>query len=57
METDHWQCRFLSGDSATTHTALAGLLTRVGEAGLDYIKTENLYNFAGERGYSLGQGE
>jgi isocitrate dehydrogenase len=57
MQTDHWQCRFLSGDSATTHTALAGLLSRVGEAGLDYIKTENLYNFAGERGYSLGQGE
>ena len=23
----------------------------------DFIKTENLYTFDGERGYSLGQGE
>jgi len=33
------------------------LLQSVGEAGLDFIKTENLYNFDGERGYSLDQGE
>jgi isocitrate dehydrogenase len=57
MQTDHWQCRFLAGDPATTHTALAGLLARVAAASLDYIKTENLYNFDGQRGYSLGQGE
>ncbi|HMA18175.1 MAG TPA: isocitrate/isopropylmalate family dehydrogenase, partial [Thermoanaerobaculia bacterium] len=58
MQTDHWQCRFLAGDSATTtHASLAGLLTRAAEAGLDFIKTENLYNFDGQRGYSLGQGE
>jgi isocitrate dehydrogenase len=28
----------------------------VGGAGFDFIKTENLYNFDGERGYSLDQG-
>jgi isocitrate dehydrogenase len=57
MQTEHWQCRFLSGGEATTNAALAGLLARVAEAGLDFIKTENLYTFDGERGYSLGQGE
>ncbi len=57
METDHWQCRFLADGSATTHAALAGLLARAAQAGLDFVKTENLYNFDGQRGYSLGQGE
>jgi isocitrate dehydrogenase len=58
MQTDHWVCRFLGGGSeTTTHTALADLLGRVAQAGIDFIKTENLYTFDGERGYSLGQGE
>jgi isocitrate dehydrogenase len=57
MQTEHWQCRFLASGDATDHGALAGLLGRAAEAGLDFIKTENLYNFDGQRGYSLGQGE
>src|SRR5438874_1060465 len=58
MQTEHWQCRYLAGGTATTtHAALADLLRRAAEAGLDFIKTENLFTFAGERGYSLGQGE
>ena len=58
MQTEHWQCRFLARDSTTTTTAeLAALLGRAAEAGVDFIKTENLYTFDGERGYSLGQGE
>jgi isocitrate dehydrogenase len=58
MQTEHWQCRFLARDSMTTTTAeLAVLLGRAAEAGVDFIKTENLYTFDGERGYSLGQGE
>ena len=36
---------------------LAALLGRVAGEGLDFIKTENLYTFDGQRGYSLGQGE
>jgi isocitrate dehydrogenase len=54
MQTDHWNCRFLGSGSATTPAALAGLLGRVAEAGLDFIKTENLYTFDGENGYSAG---
>jgi isocitrate dehydrogenase len=58
MQTEHWQCRFLARDSETTTPAeLAALLGRAAEAGVDFIKTENLYTFDGERGYSLGQGE
>ena len=56
--SDHWRCRFLSQISGNTigHDEIVSLLKRLGEAGYDSIKTENLYNFDGERGYSLDQG-
>jgi len=56
--SDHWRCRFLPSESGTsvTHAQIVTLLQRIGEAGYDPIKTENLYNFDGERGYSLDQG-
>jgi isocitrate dehydrogenase len=58
MQTDHWVCRFLAGGSATTTNGdLARLLGQAAGTGIDFIKTENLYTFDGERGYSLGQGE
>ena len=53
--TDHWRCRFV-GDRAA-YPQVVDLLRRLGEAGLDVVKTENLYAFDGEPGYSLGQGE
>ena len=56
MQTEHWQCRFLAA-GGTTNAAVAELLVSAARAGLDFIKTENLYTFDGERGYSLGQGE
>jgi isocitrate dehydrogenase len=33
------------------------LLGRIADAGYDFIKTEGLYTFDGERGFSLDQGE
>ncbi|MEL6143077.1 MAG: hypothetical protein AAFU67_15845 [Bacteroidota bacterium] len=33
------------------------LLNRLALSGLNFIKTENLYEFDGRRAYSLGQGE
>jgi isocitrate dehydrogenase len=33
------------------------LLMRIAEAGYDAVKTENLYEFDGIRGYSQAQGE
>lgn len=56
--SDHWRCRFLSeaDGSGVSHSQIIALLKRVADAGFDFIKTENLYNFDGERGYSLDQG-
>ena len=33
------------------------LLTKALEAKIDVVKTENLYEFDGKAGYSLGQGQ
>ena len=54
--TDHWRCRFVT-DGPSHYTAVLELLGAVTAAGYGVIKTENLYTFDGERGYSLGQGE
>lgn len=56
--SDHWRCRFLSeGDGGSvSHPQIISLLKRVADANFDFIKIENLYNFDGERGYSLDQG-
>ena len=59
FSTDHWRCRFLpnNGDAPVTNADIVTLLGNLDAAGFDVIKTENLYNFGDERGYSLGQGE
>ncbi|HEX8524368.1 MAG TPA: NADP-dependent isocitrate dehydrogenase [Tepidisphaeraceae bacterium] len=56
--TDHWRCRFKpAGDQAMKASDVIALLWSFTTAGLDVIKTENLYEFDGEPGYSLGQGQ
>jgi isocitrate dehydrogenase len=50
--SDHWRCRFL-GNDGIHHRQITNLLNRVSEAGLDFIKVENLYNFDGKAGYSV----
>jgi isocitrate dehydrogenase len=57
--SDHWRCRFLteSGGGKVVHAQVVSLLGRVADAGFDFIKTEGLYTFDGERGFSLDQGE
>ena len=54
--TDHWRCRFLLRGESNAR-ALPGLLERLAEGGMQAIKTENLYRFDGEPGFSVGQGE
>lgn len=56
---DHWRCRFQAenaGDTIT-HQQVIDLLGRFNAAGFDFIKTEHLYNFDGQPGYSMGQGQ
>src|SRR5438874_3823551 len=57
--TDHWRCRFLAHnrDEAVSDCQIIKLLQRIEEAGFDFIKIENLYNFNGKASYSAGQGE
>ena len=55
--TDHWRCRYVATGDAVSPAQVVALQGRLVEAGLDVIKTENLYTFDGERAYSLAQGE
>ena len=56
--TDHWRCRFTArGEASLKPQDLIELQQKVLDAGLEVIKTENLYRFSGERAYSLGQGQ
>jgi len=56
---DHWRCRILNASEGkpVTHEQIASLLSRAAGAGLDSIKTENLYTFDGQPGYTTAQGE
>src|SRR6056297_46565 len=55
--TDHWRCRFMGKSDSIAYTAALALMTRITEASLEVIKTENLYHFDGHPGYSLAQGQ
>ena len=52
--SDHWRCRFTSQPEgeAVKHQQIVALLARLGDAGYDFIKTENLCTFDGQAGYS-----
>lgn len=56
--TDHWRCRFKSKDNKSVDKQeIISLLSQALNSGIDTIKTENLYEFDGKAGYSLGQGQ
>lgn len=56
--TDHWRCRYLSKPGKQFNKAMVVELQRnLTNDGVDFIKTEHLFTFDGEAGYSLGQGQ
>ena len=57
--TDHWRCRFTPRAPATTVTNMdvIALMQALAQRQIDFIKTEHLCTFNGERGYALGQGQ
>lgn len=56
---DHWRCRIVhqETDATVKPQELATACLKLADAGIDFIKTEHLYEFGTERGYSLMQGE
>jgi isocitrate dehydrogenase len=54
--TDHWRCRFTSSTENFDFAEALSLQIRLHAAGFDVIKTENLYTFDGEPGYSAVHG-
>lgn len=56
--TDHWRCRFKSANGdLVTKIEIIDLQKEAVSKSVDVIKTENLYAFNGEQGFSLGQGQ
>jgi isocitrate dehydrogenase len=56
--TDHWRCRYLALPGKQFNKAMVvELLKKLTEMGVDFVKTEHLFTFDGEPGYSLGQGQ
>jgi isocitrate dehydrogenase len=56
---DHWRCRFQAAQatSAVSIEEVISLLGRLAAAGIPFIKTEGLFTFDGQPGFSLGQGQ
>jgi isocitrate dehydrogenase len=58
ITTDHWRCRFLAPDGeTTTAAAVVALQGRLVDAGYEPVKTEGLFTFDGEAGFTRGQGQ
>jgi isocitrate dehydrogenase len=65
--TDHWRCRYIATSAEIiegnpvykmiSYESILELMTALLKDGFEVIKTENLYEFDGKRGFSLGQGE
>jgi len=57
-KTDEWRCRFEAPDGGEIdRQTVIDLLSRLAAAGIDFVMTELLHTFDGERGFSLGQGQ
>lgn len=58
FKTDHWRCRLVTKNGGiSNHAVLWMLMKELSQTSVEVIKTENLYLFDGEKGYSAGQGQ
>ncbi len=56
--SDNWRCRFEAVSPGETSRAdILALLQRLDDAGLEWVKLDNLYLFDGKLAYSLDQGQ
>jgi isocitrate dehydrogenase len=53
---DSTACRFQlpEGKGSVSHSAVVKLLERFIQAGVEFVKTEGLYNFDGKAGFAKG---
>jgi isocitrate dehydrogenase len=57
---DHYRCRFTGdkdGKKVVTANDVIALQQKLSNAGYHIAKTENLFNYDDERGYTVGQGQ
>ncbi len=57
FRTDQSTCRFRAVENVVKHADVVALLDGINKAGIEFIKTELLYDFDGKPVYSKGQGE
>jgi len=56
--TNHYRCRFQAASGGTiSHQQVAGLLGTLADAGIAFAATQSLFNYDGQRAYTLAQGE
>lgn len=59
--TDHWRMRYTcnpeKGHLQFNNRMIARFLDKVTDTGLEFVKTEHLFEFDGKPGFSLGQGQ
>ncbi len=55
--TDHWRCRFKNPGFDVAYSDTLQLMQKLNDAGMDIIKTENLYYFNDEPGFTAAQGQ
>jgi len=55
--SDHWSCRFEADGEPFTAGHMARIIEACERVGFDVIKTEGLFTFNGEPGFSLAQGQ
>lgn len=52
QKTDHWRCRYRARPGRSiVHTDIAELQSRLAYLGIDFIKTDHLYEFDGKPGF------
>ena len=55
---DQFRCRLMgSKNGSMAYSAIVALLGRLSDAGMGFAQAISLYDYDGERGYTLGQGE
>jgi isocitrate dehydrogenase len=54
---DAFRCRFISTSGAVSTEQVIALVTRLAKAGHPFVKSEGLFTFDGEDGFTKGQGQ